>query len=63
LQSLVLGEEAGIRQYSTAIAGEDMYVLFASVLTMRPWDQVTKQRLDHLVMPDTPEERLQLQVR
>lgn len=62
VQALVLGEESGIRRYSTAIAGEDMYILFASVLTMRPWDQVTNQRLDHLVMPDDPEERLKLQV-
>ncbi|GAQ84896.1 ABC transporter-like protein [Klebsormidium nitens] len=60
-KALVLGEETGIRRYSTAIAGEDMYILFASVLTMRPWDQVTNQRLDHLVMPDDPEERLKLQ--
>lgn len=33
----------------------DMYPLFASMLTQRPWDDVTKQSLGHLSMPGTSE--------
>lgn len=43
-------------------AGDDLYALFAAILTMRPWDKIVDQSIDHLVVPDTPEEREELQV-
>ena len=33
----------------------DMYPLFASMLTQRPWDEVTRRSLRHLSMPGTNE--------
>lgn len=43
-------------------AGDDLYALFAAILTMRPWDKIVDQSIDHLLVPDTPEEKDELQV-
>eukprot|EP00850_Spirogloea_muscicola_P005059 SM000022S07273 [mRNA] locus=s22:906467:908354:+ [translate_table: standard] len=60
--ALVFADAEGVRKHSIALgAGEDLYRLFAAVLTMRSWDNITQPSLDHLTVPSSDEERLQLQ--
>lgn len=48
-KSLVFADPDGIKEYSLRMgAGEDLYTLFASILTMRPWRKVVAKSHDHL---------------
>lgn len=47
----------GIKAYSLKMgAGEDLYTLFASILTMRPWRKVVAKSHDHLQFSVQPED-------
>ena len=53
----------GIKENSVKLgAGEDLYVLFAGILTMRPWNRVIDPAVDHLVIKGTDGDRSELQV-
>jgi len=57
VQSLVFADPDGIKKYSLKMgAGEDLYTLFASVLTMRPWRKVLAKSHDHLRFSIEPED-------
>ena len=43
-------------------AGEDLYVLFAGVLTMRPWNKIVQQGINHLKLDGTNEDKSEIQV-
>ncbi|KAJ0102758.1 hypothetical protein Patl1_06598 [Pistacia atlantica] len=43
-------------------AGEDLYALFAGILTMRPWNRVIDPAVDHLVIQGTEGDRSELQM-
>jgi aarF domain-containing kinase len=62
-QALVFADAKEIKERSVRLgAGDDLYGLFAGVLTMRPWNKIVDQSFDHLNIPDTPEQRDELQV-
>ncbi|KAL1336846.1 hypothetical protein HN51_031262 [Arachis hypogaea] len=62
-KALVFSDVSAIKEYSAKLgAGEDLYVLFAGVLTMRPWKRVVDQSLDHLVFNGTESEISELQM-
>ena len=53
----------GIKENSVKLgAGEDLYVLFAGILTMRPWNRVVDTAVDHLVIKGTDSDHSELQV-
>lgn len=53
----------GIKRHSLEMgAGEDLYTLFASVLTMRPWRKVIAKSIDHLQFSTTKEDVNEIQV-
>ena len=53
----------GIKENSVKLGvGEDLYVLFAGILTMRPWNRVIDPAVDHLVIKGTDGDRSELQV-
>ncbi|GAA0178929.1 ATP-binding cassette [Lithospermum erythrorhizon] len=41
-------------------AGDDLYALFAAVLTMRPWDKIVDPSVDHLVLHGIDHSELQV---
>lgn len=41
-------------------AGDDLYALFAGILTMRPWNRVIDPSVDHLVVKGTDRSELQV---
>lgn len=43
-------------------AGEDLYALFAGILTMRPWNRVINPAVDHLVIQGSESDHSELQV-
>ena len=43
-------------------AGDDLYALFAGVLTMRPWNRVVDRAVDHLAIQGNDDDRSELQV-
>ncbi|XVF40740.1 hypothetical protein PTKIN_Ptkin01aG0139000 [Pterospermum kingtungense] len=62
-RALVFADANGIKENSVKLgAGEDLYVLFAGILTMRPWNRVTDPAVDHLVIKGTDSDRSELQV-
>lgn len=62
-KALVFSDANAIRQHSAKLgAGDDLYVLFAGILTMRPWKQVVNTSVDHLVIKGTKEDRSELQM-
>lgn len=62
-QGLVFADPKAIKEHCIGLgAGEDLYALFAAVLTMRPWDKNVDQTADHLAVPDTQEGKDELQV-
>lgn len=62
-QALVFADAKEIKERCIRLgAGDDLYGLFAGVLTMRPWNKIVDQSFDHLNIPDTPEQRDELQV-
>lgn len=63
LQGLVFSDANAIKENSVKLgAGEDLYVLFAGILTMRPWNKVIDPAVDHLVIKGTDGDRSELQV-
>ncbi|KAG4920235.1 hypothetical protein JHK86_049048 [Glycine max] len=62
-KALVFADANAIKEYSTKLgAGEDLYALFAGVLTMRPWNRVVDPSMDHLVIQGNESDRLKLQM-
>nr|GLL40320.1 putative ABC1 protein At2g40090 isoform X1 [Ipomoea trifida] len=62
-KALVSSDAKGIKENSVKLgAGEDLYVLFAGILTMRPWNKVVDPSVDHLVFQGTDNERSELQM-
>ncbi|ESW35530.1 hypothetical protein PHAVU_001G242500 [Phaseolus vulgaris] len=62
-KGLVFADANAIKEYSAKLgAGEDLYALFAGVLTMRPWNRVVDPSMDHLVIQGDENERLELQM-
>lgn len=60
---MVNSDAKGIKENSVKLgAGEDLYVLFAGILTMRPWNKVVDPSVDHLVVRGTDNDRSELQV-
>ncbi|KAK9846458.1 hypothetical protein WJX81_004311 [Elliptochloris bilobata] len=51
--ALIFGDEAGIKRHAAAMGAADSVPLFAGMLTMRPWDEVTRPTAGHLVLPST----------
>jgi aarF domain-containing kinase len=41
-RALVFGDEAGIKRHAAAMNAADSYAFFACMLTMRPWEEVTR---------------------
>ena len=63
MQGLVFSDAKTIKEYSAKLgAGEDLYALFAGILTMRPWNRVIDTSVDHLVVRGTESDRSELQV-
>ncbi|KAH9767080.1 putative ABC1 protein [Citrus sinensis] len=62
-KALIFADANAIKEYSVKLgAGEDLYVLFAGILTMRPWNRVTDRAVDHLVIKGTDGDRSELQM-
>lgn len=62
-KALVFADVKGIKENSVKLgAGEDLYVLFAGVLTMRPWQKVLDPAIDHLRLNGTDADRSELQM-
>ncbi|GMJ14466.1 ABC2 homolog 9 [Hibiscus trionum] len=60
-RALVFSDANGIKEHSVKLgAGEDLYVLFAGIVTMRPWNRVVDPAVDHLVIKDTDSSELQM---
>ncbi|KAG5557972.1 hypothetical protein RHGRI_008026 [Rhododendron griersonianum] len=62
-KALIFSDARGIKENSVKLgAGEDLYALFAGVLTMRPWNRVIDQSVDHLALQgdDTDHSELQM---
>uniref|UniRef100_A0A251SM73 ABC1 atypical kinase-like domain-containing protein n=1 Tax=Helianthus annuus TaxID=4232 RepID=A0A251SM73_HELAN len=50
-KDLVLADTKGIKENCMKFgAGEDLYALFAGILTMRPWNRVIDPAVDHLAI-------------
>ncbi|XP_010517404.1 PREDICTED: putative ABC1 protein At2g40090 [Camelina sativa] len=62
-KALVFSDAKAIKEHSTKLgAGDDLYVLFAGILTMRPWKQVIDTSVDHLVIKGSNEDVSELQM-
>lgn len=62
-KGLVFSDAKAIKEYSAKLgAGEDLYALFAGILTMRPWKRVIDTSADHLVVRGTESDRSELQM-
>lgn len=63
LQALIFADANAIKENSAKLgAGEDLYALFAGILTMRPWNRVIDPSVDHLVIQGNDSDRSELQV-
>ena len=63
LQALIFSDGNAIKKNSAKLgAGEDLYALFAGILTMRPWNRVIDTSVDHLVIRGNDSDRSELQV-
>lgn len=61
-KALVFADVKQVKEHSVAMgAGEDLYVLFAAVLTMRTWTNIQDPSLTHLMVTNTPKERAEIQ--
>ncbi|XP_061376625.1 putative ABC1 protein At2g40090 [Gastrolobium bilobum] len=62
-KALIFADSNAIKEYSAKLgAGEDLYALFAGVLTMRPWNRVIDSSMDHLVIEGNESDRSELQM-
>lgn len=62
-KALVYSDANGIKENCVKLgAGDDLYALFAGILTMRPWNKVIDPSVDHLVVKGTDSDRSELQM-
>ncbi|XP_008785348.1 putative ABC1 protein At2g40090 isoform X2 [Phoenix dactylifera] len=62
-KALIFADVNAIKENSVKLgAGEDLYALFAGVLTMRPWSRVIDPSVDHLVLEGKDSDRSELQM-
>ncbi|CAI9287473.1 unnamed protein product [Lactuca saligna] len=62
-KGLVLADVKAIKENCIKLgAGEDLYALFAGILTMRPWDRVIDPAVDHLAIQGNPSDQSELQM-
>ncbi|KAK8949395.1 putative ABC1 protein [Platanthera zijinensis] len=62
-KALIFADVNGIKENSVKLgAGEDLYVLFAGVLTMKTMNRVIDPAVDHLVLEGNDSDRSELQV-
>ncbi|KAB1217741.1 hypothetical protein CJ030_MR3G014849 [Morella rubra] len=62
-KALIFADANAIKENSVKLgAGEDLYALFAGILTMRPWNRVVDTAVDHLVIQGDDNERSELQM-
>ncbi|XP_059302195.1 putative ABC1 protein At2g40090 isoform X1 [Lycium ferocissimum] len=62
-KALVYSDANGIKENCVKLgAGDDLYALFAGILTMRPWNKVIDPSVDHLVVKGTDGDRSELQM-
>ncbi|KAG9453997.1 hypothetical protein H6P81_006901 [Aristolochia fimbriata] len=62
-KALIFADAKAIKENSVKLgAGEDLYALFAGILTMRPWNRVIDPSVDHLVIQGKDEDRSELQM-
>ncbi|XP_076916484.1 putative ABC1 protein At2g40090 [Bidens hawaiensis] len=60
-KALVLADAKGIKENCMKFgAGEDLYALFAGILTMRPWNRVIDPAVDHLAIQGNDHSELQM---
>ncbi|KAI5329591.1 hypothetical protein L3X38_028988 [Prunus dulcis] len=61
--ALIFADANAIEQNSSKLgAGEDLYPLFAGILSMRPWNRVIDPAVDHLVIQGSRSGRSELQL-
>ncbi|KAK9683519.1 hypothetical protein RND81_10G147400 [Saponaria officinalis] len=62
-KGLVFSDVKAIKENCAKLgAGDDLYTLFAGILTMRPWNRVIDTSVDHLVVQGTDSDRSELQM-
>lgn len=62
-KGLILADANAIKENCVKLgAGEDLYALFAGILTMRPWNRVIDPAVDHLVIQGNDSDRSELQM-
>ncbi|XP_021904261.1 putative ABC1 protein At2g40090 [Carica papaya] len=62
-KGLIFADANAIKENSVKLgAGEDLYALFAGILTMRPWNRVVDPAVDHLVIQGTDSDCSELQM-
>ncbi|KAL8247811.1 hypothetical protein R6Q59_009027 [Mikania micrantha] len=62
-KALVLADAKGIKENCMKFgAGEDLYALFAGILTMRPWNRVIDPAVDHLAIKGNAGDHSELQM-
>ncbi|XP_044460547.1 putative ABC1 protein At2g40090 [Mangifera indica] len=62
-KGLIFADAKAIKENSVKLgAGDDLYALFAGILTMRPWNRVIDPAVDHLVIKGTDGDRTELQM-
>ncbi|KAJ9540697.1 hypothetical protein OSB04_027203 [Centaurea solstitialis] len=62
-KALVLADANGIKENCMKLgAGEDLYALFAGILTMRPWNRVIDPAVDHLAIQGNAGDHSELQM-
>lgn len=62
-KALIFADAHAIKENCVKLgAGDDLYPLFAGVLTMRPWDRVVDSSVDHLALRGDGSDRSELQM-
>ncbi|KAK1307222.1 putative ABC1 protein [Acorus calamus] len=63
LNALSMEDQVEFKENSVKLgAGEDLYALFAGILTMRPWNRVSDPSVNHLALEGNDSDRLELQM-
>ncbi|KAJ6987295.1 putative ABC1 protein At2g40090 isoform X1 [Populus alba] len=62
-KALIFSDANAIKENSVKLgAGEDLYALFAAILTMKPWNRIIDPSIDHLVIKGDDSERSERQM-
>ncbi|KAG6763767.1 hypothetical protein POTOM_031206 [Populus tomentosa] len=62
-KALIFSDANAIKENSVKLgAGEDLYALFAAILTMKPWNRIIDPSVDHLVIKGDDSERAERQM-